>query len=203
VIAPILTGLGVGLALAGAPGPVQAMLLAESIRGGINRGFRAQAGANLTFAAMLLALALGLSVAAPGGVALRILKIAGGALLIWLAIDGFRSRNEVIDAPVERRRLPPAVRGILAVALNPGNYLFLATVASSMLSSASRTGGVGVALLVAVALVVGVAMGDGTVVLLGGVGVRRAGSRVTALVRTGLAVLLAALGLGLVINGIV
>jgi len=160
-------------------------------------------GANLTFAAMLLALALGLSVAAPGGVVLRILKIAGGALLIWLAIDGLRSRNEVIEAPVERRRLPPALRGILAVALNPGNYLFLATVPSSMLSSASRAGGLSLALLVALALVIGIAIGDGTVVLLGGVGVRRAGTRVTVLVRTGLAALLATLGLALVINGIV
>ena len=203
MIAPILTGLGVGLALAGAPGPVQAVLLGESIRGGISRGFRAQVGANLTFAAMLLALALGLSVAAPGGVVLRILKIAGGALLIWLAIDGFRSRNEVIEAPVERRRLPPALRGILAVAVNPGNYLFLATVPSSMLSSASRAGGLSLALLVALALVIGIAIGDGTVVLLGGVGVRRAGTRVTVLVRTGLAALLATLGLALVINGIV
>lgn len=192
-----------GLALAGAPGPVQAVLLGESIRGGISRGFRAQAGANLTFGVMLVALALGLSVVAPGGAVLRILKIAGGALLIWLAIDGFRSRNEASEAPVEGRRLPPAVRGILAVALNPGNYLFLATVASSMLSSASRTGGVGVALLVALALVLGVGIGDGTVVLLGGVGVRRAGTRVMALVRTALAALLAVLGLGLVINGIV
>jgi len=95
------------------------------------------------------------------------------------------------------------VRGILAVALNPGNYLFLATVPSSMLSSASRAGGLSLALLVALALVIGIAIGDGTVVLLGGVGVRRAGTRVTVLVRTGLAALLATLGLALVINGIV
>ena len=202
-LAPALAGLGLGLALAGSPGPVQAILLAESVRGGASRGFRAQAGANITFGALLVALALGLAVVAPSGVVLRILKIAGGALLIWLAIDGFRMRHQTLSDPTERRRLPPAARGLLAVILNPGTYLFLATVASSMVSSASRQGGVGSALLVVLSLVVGVAIGDGTVVVLGGAGVRRAGARVVMWVRSALAALLAVLGVALVVNGIV
>jgi threonine/homoserine/homoserine lactone efflux protein len=202
-LAPALAGLGLGLALAGSPGPVQAILLAESVRGGTSRGFRAQAGANITFGALLVALALGLAVVAPSGVVLRILKIAGGALLIWLAIDGFRMRHQTLSDPTERRRAPPAARGLLAVILNPGTYLFLATAASSVLSSASRQGGVAAALLATLALVVGVAIGDGTVVLFGGLGVRRAGARVIALVRSVLAGLLAALGVALVVSGIV
>jgi threonine/homoserine/homoserine lactone efflux protein len=38
---PALTALGIGIALAAAPGPVQAVLLAESARGGVARGLRA------------------------------------------------------------------------------------------------------------------------------------------------------------------
>lgn len=203
VLPPVLGGLGLGIALAGAPGPVQAILLAESIRGGTGRGFRAQAGANLSLAALLIALALGVALVAPGGLALRILKIAGGALLIWLGVDGFRTRNASTNDPVERRRLPPALRGVFAVILNPGTYLFLATAASSLLTSASKQGGAGAALLAALALTVGVALGDGTVVLLGGAGVRRAGARVSMWVRSALAALLVAAGLWLVITGIV
>ena len=199
----MLAGLGLGVALAGAPGPVQAILLAESIRGGTGRGFRAQAGANLTFGVVLVALALGLTVAAPNGPVLRVLKVAGGVLLIWLAVDGFRSRLKTIQASREHQRLPPALRGLLAVVLNPGTYLFLATAASSLLTAASKQGGVAAALFAALALLLGVAIGDGTVVLLGGVGVRRAGDRVIVWVRSGLAALLAALGLWLVITGIV
>lgn len=199
----VLAALGLGLALAGAPGPVQAILLVESIRGGARRGFQAQAGANLTFGVMLVALALGLAVVEPGGLVLRLLKIAGGALLIWLAVDGFRTRHETLRDPGEHRRLPPAARGLLAVVLNPGTYLFLATAASSVLSSASRQGGVTAALLAAIALVTGVAVGDGTVVLFGGFGVRRAGARVTILVRAALAALLAVLGVVLVVSGLI
>src|SRR5690349_14031584 len=98
-------GLGVGIALAGAPGPVQALLLAESVRGGVGRGFRAMAGANLTFALLLVCLALGLSVRPPTGVGLRALRVAGGALLLALAIDGFRARPLKAEAP-ERRSVP-------------------------------------------------------------------------------------------------
>jgi threonine/homoserine/homoserine lactone efflux protein len=200
----IAAGLGVGLALASAPGPVQAILMTESVRGGAVRGFRAMAGANLTFAALLVALALGLSVAPPSGTALRVLKVAGGALLVWLAVDAVRSRGSVdAEAQAPRRSLPPAVRGSLAVVLNPGGWVFLGTVASSLLSGATRIGGTGSAIIVAMALVIGLAVGDGTVVLLGGFGVRRAGDRVARVVQRVLATLLAGLGIWLAVSGLI
>jgi threonine/homoserine/homoserine lactone efflux protein len=199
---PIVAGLSLGIALAGAPGPVQAVLMAESIRGGIARGFRTMAGAAVTFAAMLLGLALGLSVATPGGIALRVLKVAGGLLLMWFAVDGFRSAGVVEDAGSDRRSLPPAARGSLAVLINPGAWLFLGAVASPVFASATRTGGTRSALLLVAALVFGLALGDGTVVLLGGLGVRRAGQRMAMWVRRGLAVLLAAFGVWLVASGV-
>ncbi len=202
-VAHAMAGLGVGLALASAPGPVQAVLMAEAVRGGLVRGFRAMAGANLTFGFLLVGLALGLSVAPPSGLGLRILKVTGGALLMWLAVDGFRWRHEVTAASPERRSLPPAARGSLAVLLNPGAWVFLGTVASSLLSGATRLGGTGSAVLVALALMVGLAIGDGTVVLLGGIGVRRASERVGRWVRWILATLLAGLGLWLMISGLI
>src|SRR5689334_9272513 len=124
-LTPALAGLGLGLALASAPGPVQAVLMAESLRGGAARGFRAMAGANATFASILLCLALGLSLAPPSGLALRGLKITGGSLLVWLALDSLRSGGRIEAPSTEGRTLPPAARGALAVLLNPGGWLFL------------------------------------------------------------------------------
>jgi threonine/homoserine/homoserine lactone efflux protein len=200
-----LAGLGVGVALAGAPGPVQAVLMAESVRGGVARGLRALAGVHLTFGLLLACLALGLSLAPPSGLALRVLKVTGGALLLWLALDGFRSGYEVDRSAADRRRraLPPSVRGSLAIVLNPGGWLFLGAVASPLLAAATQRGGTGGALLVAVAMVAGAAIGDGGVVLLGGVGVRRGGDRLGRWAGRVLAALLAALGVWLVISGIV
>src|SRR5215469_12545735 len=86
---PVMAGLGVGIALASAPGPVQAVLLAESVRGGITRGFRALAGANLTFGLLLVCLAFGLSLAAPRGPALAAMQMADGAFLLCVSVGGF------------------------------------------------------------------------------------------------------------------
>jgi threonine/homoserine/homoserine lactone efflux protein len=203
VVPHAMAGLGLGLALAGAPGPVQAVLMTEAVRGGLVRGFRAMAGANVTFGLLLVGLALGLSVAPPSGPALRVLKVAGGALLLALALDGFRSRPEK-DAPsATRRSLPPTARGALAVLLNPGAWVFLGTAATSLLAGADRLGGTASAVLVALALMVGLAVGDGTVVLLGGLGVRRAGERVKRWVRWILATVLAGLGMWLIVGGLI
>lgn len=200
--APLVAGFSLGIALAGAPGPVQAVLLAESVRGGISRGFRALAGASLTFSTLLFALALGLSVATPGPVPLRILQIGGGAFLIWLAFDSVRSGHRVDETPAGHRGIPPIARGSLAVLLNPGAWLFLGTVASPLFTEAARSAGRGGALLAAGALVVGLAIGDGAVVLLGGVGLRRAHRSVIVWTGHVLAALLAVVGLWLVIRGV-
>jgi threonine/homoserine/homoserine lactone efflux protein len=202
-VSQVLAGFGLGVALAGAPGPVQAVLLAEAIKGGVGRGLRALAGVHVTFGLLLVSLALGLSVASPSGLALRILKLAGGAYLLWLAVDGFRSRGELDQASPQRRPFPPAARGALAIVLNPGGWLFLAAVASPLFAAASLAGGKAGAVFVALALVIGAAVGDLAVVLLGGIGVRRAREGVGMWVRRALAVVLAALGVWLLVRGLI
>src|SRR5947207_2222572 len=199
----LMVGLGIGIALAGAPGPVQAVLLTEAVGGGIGRGFRALAGVHVTFGALLVSLALGLSVATPRGWALRLLESAGGALLVWLAVDGLRSGPVASRGPRERPALPPTARGALAILLNPGGWLFLGAVASPLFASAMQRGGVASSLVVASGLVAGAAAGDGALVLLGGVGLRRAGDRVERLVFRALALVLAGLGGWLMIEGVI
>jgi threonine/homoserine/homoserine lactone efflux protein len=199
---PVVAGLGLGVALAGAPGPVQAVLLGEAVRGGVPRGLRALAGASATFGTLLVSLALGLSLAAPSGTAMRGLRLAGGMLLIWLGLEGFRSAREAVRESAERRTLPAAARGALAVLVNPGAWLFLGAVASPMLGSATRLGGRASAVFAAIALMAGAALGDVGVVILGGVGIRRAGPRLQTCVRRVLAVVLAGLGVWLVVQGV-
>lgn len=202
-LSPVLAGLGIGIALAGAPGPVQAVLLAEAVRGGSRRGLWALAGASLTFGSLLLALALGVSVVSPEDPLLRVLHVAGGALLLWLAIDAARSGWEATGDFEAQHGLPPVARGSLAVLLNPGAWLFLGAVASPLLLTATRLGGTGNALLAVVALMSGAALGDLGVVVLGAGGLRRASPRVGRWVRRVLAAILAALGAWLLVSGLV
>jgi threonine/homoserine/homoserine lactone efflux protein len=200
---PVLAGLGVGVALASTPGPVQAVLLTESVHGGITRGLRALAGAGLTFGLLLICGALGLSAAAPRGTVLAVLQVIGGGFLVWLSADGFRGRRYPGDSEVARQfSLPPFVRGSVAVLLNPGAWLFLAAVAAPLFASAHQHGGTGSALIVAVVMMAGLAAGDGTTVLLGGVGVRRASGRSRQWIMRALATLLAGFGVWLIVTGV-
>ncbi len=199
VLGPVAAALGIGVALAGAPGPVQAILLTESVRG-IGRGLRAMIGAAATWATLLLATAFGVSLIAPEGLTFRLLQLAGGILLLFLAIDGIRAAPTTTTE--ERGGLHPMLRGSLAVALNPGAYLFLAAVASPLFARASGEGGTANAVAAAVALVIGTAAGDLAVVLLGAYGVRRIGDDRAIIVRRALAVILALLGVWLVVTAL-
>jgi threonine/homoserine/homoserine lactone efflux protein len=198
----LIAGLGIGVALAGAPGPVQAVILAESARGGVRRGLGAVAGASLSFGSLLVGLALGLSALAVTGPALRLLQVIGGAFLVWLAIDGLRSAQTAEGAEPRRRSLPPAARGSLAVLLNPGAWLFLGAVASPLIGASAQAGGTPAAVVAALALMAGAAAGDAVLALVAGLGFRHAGRRTGALVQRTLAVVLAALGAWLILMGV-
>ena len=200
---PGLVGLGVGIALAGAPGPVQAILLSEALRGGVPRGLLALAGSASMFGALLVATALGLAIATPDPIFLRVLKLAGGAFLIWLAVDAFRSASRHAAETNGGTRLHPTARGSLAVLLNAGTWLFLAAVASPLVGSAAHDGGAANALLVALAMLAGAAFGDFLFVIVAGAGLRRMPSEVTRKIRRALAVVLAALGVLLITGAII
>ena len=85
-----LAAFGLGVALGASPGPVQLLLFSEASRGGAGRGLRAMAGANATFGLMMLLLAAGLSSLEPGDTFLRVVKVIGGAFLVFLAVDAIR-----------------------------------------------------------------------------------------------------------------
>src|SRR5688500_18974225 len=130
-----VAALGIGAALASAPGPVQAVIVSEASRGGLPRGFAAMAGASATFASLLTLVALGVAVAPPAGAGLGLLRVCGGLVLLWLARDGLHSGLVAPEAAPHRRR-SPLLRGAVSVAFNPGALLFLATVAGPLLASA-------------------------------------------------------------------
>ena len=162
-----LAAFGLGVALGASPGPVQLLLFSEASRGGAGRGLRAMAGANATFGLMMLLLAAGLSSLEPGETFLRVVKVIGGAFLVFLAVDAIREgrRPQVLEDP--RGGLHPSVRGIVAVLLNPGVYVFLATTGTAVVASAVNEGGRGLAIVTVVALLLGVSLMDSAMVVLG------------------------------------
>ena len=197
-----LAAFGLGVALGASPGPVQLLLFSEASRGGAGRGLRAMAGANATFGAMMLLLAAGLSSLEPGETFLRVVKVIGGAFLMFLAFDATRESRRPHEVEETRKGLHPAVRGIVAVVLNPGVYVFLATTGTAVVASAVDQGGRGLAVVTVVALLLGVSLMDSTMVLLGA-GAHRVSDRFLRILSDVLAVAMGALGVWLVVRGIV
>jgi threonine/homoserine/homoserine lactone efflux protein len=197
-----LAAFGLGVALGASPGPVQLLLFSEASRGGAGRGLRAMGGANATFGAMMLLLAAGLSSLEPGETFLRVVKVIGGAFLVFLAFDATRESRRPHEVEETRKGLHPAVRGIVAVVLNPGVYVFLATTGTAVVASAVDQGGRGLAVITVVALLLGVSLMDSTMVLLGA-GAHRVSDRFLRILSDVLAVAMGALGVWLMLRGIV
>jgi threonine/homoserine/homoserine lactone efflux protein len=197
-----LAAFGLGVALGASPGPVQLLLFSEASRGGAGRGLRAMAGANATFGAMLLLLAAGLSSLEPGETFLRVVKVIGGSFLVFLAFDAIRESRRPHEVEETRKGLHPTVRGIVAVVLNPGVYVFLATTGTAVVASAVDQGGRGLAVVTVVALLLGVSLMDSAMVLLGA-GAHRVSDRFLRILSEALAVAMGALGVWLVVRGIV
>lgn len=196
-----LAAFGLGVALGASPGPVQLLLFSEASRGGAGRGLRAMAGANATFGAMMLLLAAGLSSIEPGETFLRVVRVIGGAFLVFLAVDALRANRRPGVVESERAGLHPAVRGIVAVLLNPGVYVFLATTGAAVVASAVDEGGRGLAVVTVLALLVGVSLMDSAMVLLGA-GAHRVSERFLRILGDVLAIALGILGAWLVVRGI-
>ena len=160
------------------------------------------AGANATFGAMMLLLAAGLSSLEPGETFLRVVKVIGGAFLVFLAFDAIRESRRPHEVEETRKGLHPTVRGIVAVVLNPGVYVFLATTGTAVVASAVDEGGRGLAVVTVVALLLGVSLMDSAMVLLGA-GAHRVSDRFLRILGDVLAVAMGALGVWLVVRGIV
>lgn len=197
-----------GFALGAAPGPVQLLILSETAKRGLQGGLRVMLGANLTLFGILVILALGFASLEPGPGAIRTLQAVGGSFLVWIGVVELRSildeARSTVDAPSQGAvtRLGPTSKGVAAVLLNPGAWIFFATTASALMANATSDGGTGAALAAAVAMAIGVSCSDLTFTILGSGGRRLFGERGLRWIRMGLAVLLVAIGVAFVTQAI-
>jgi threonine/homoserine/homoserine lactone efflux protein len=197
-----------GFALGAAPGPVQLLILSETAKRGLEGGLRVMLGANLTLLGILVILALGFASLEPGPGVIRTLQAVGGSFLVWIGVVELRSiRDEAlstVDAPSQRAvaRLGPTAKGVAAVLLNPGAWIFFATTASALIANATSDGGTGAALAAAVAMAIGVSCSDLTFTILGSGGRRLFGERGLRWIRIGLAALLVVIGVAFVTQAI-
>lgn len=127
--------IGVGAALS--PGPFQSLVIAQALLGGWRRA------APVTFAPLLadipVAVAMVFAMRQVPPAFLRIIQLAGAALLAYLAWDLWRqlhNASDVVTAEAEQNAPAPwrsLLQGMLMLFLSPGTYLFWGLVLGPLL----------------------------------------------------------------------
>lgn len=146
-------GLALGFAAGVAPGPLMALVAAESARGGWRRGVAAAMAPPVTDAA-ILPLAVLLLHRLPDG-ALRGISLAGGIFVAHLAWETLRATGRPLEASrggAEAREPGGGAaagfrRGLATNLLNPHPWLFWFTVGAPLFLAALRSGAGAAALL--------------------------------------------------------
>ena len=135
----LATGVVLGLAAGFAPGPLLALVLAQSIRFGTREGLRVAAAPLLTdLPIVILATALVAAAAGTAGGLLGAISLAGAAFVAYLGIESIRTTGVQAGRPDEAPR--SWTRGALVNALSPHPYIFWITVGAPMLIRAWADG---------------------------------------------------------------
>lgn len=135
----LATGVVLGLAAGFAPGPLLALILAQSIRFGTREGLKVAAAPLITdLPIVVLATALVAAAAATTGGILGAISLAGAVFVAYLGIDSIRTSGVHVGQPDETPR--SWARGALVNALSPHPYLFWITVGAPTLIRAWEAG---------------------------------------------------------------
>jgi threonine/homoserine/homoserine lactone efflux protein len=139
VLEYLATGVVLGLAAGFAPGPLLALVLAQSIRFGTREGLKVAAAPLLTdLPIVILATALVAAAAGTAGGLLGVISLAGAAFVAYLGIESIRTTGVQAGRPDEAPR--SWTRGALVNALSPHPYIFWITVGAPMLIRAWADG---------------------------------------------------------------
>jgi threonine/homoserine/homoserine lactone efflux protein len=137
-------GLALGFSASASPGPFQAMLLQQAARLGPRRALHLALVPAVSDPPVIVACLFALA-GLPGGL-LRLLALAGGALLIYLGAAALR--DLLREGAEDRGAAPPAAlaeaggfwRAVLVNLLNPNAWIFWSLVGGPILAGALREG---------------------------------------------------------------
>jgi threonine/homoserine/homoserine lactone efflux protein len=134
VTAALASGILLGLSCGLAPGPLMALVLAQSLRHGAHEGCKVALVPLLTdLPIILIALLVAAKLAALERW-LGILSLAGGAFVLYLAVDAFRANP--IEAVGSEGPARSWLKGILVNVLSPHPWMFWLTVGAASLARA-------------------------------------------------------------------
>jgi threonine/homoserine/homoserine lactone efflux protein len=134
MITALVSGVLLGFSAGLSPGPMLALVLAQTLRHGSREGCKIALTPLITDAPIILvtlALASKLAELRP---LLGIVSIAGGAFVLFLAWESYNPVRQETEAPAEQPR--SWFKGIVTNLLNPHPWIFWLTVGAAILAKA-------------------------------------------------------------------
>jgi threonine/homoserine/homoserine lactone efflux protein len=129
-------GLVFGLSAGFSPGPLLALVIAQSVQHGIREGLKVAAAPLITDVPIVLAVTLLLTRLPQTDAVLGVIALAGGLFVLYLAYESWRVKPLAAGAPANA---PQSLRrGALVNFFSPHPYLFWLTVGSPTMLRAWR-----------------------------------------------------------------
>ena len=138
MITALASGVLLGLSAGLSPGPMLALVLAQTLRHGSREGCKIALTPLVTDPPIILVTLTLASKLAELRQLLGIVSIAGGAFVLYLAWESFRPARQEAEAPAEQPR--SWVKGIVTNLLNPHPWIFWLTVGAAILAKAIAQG---------------------------------------------------------------
>ena len=134
MITALASGAFLGLSCGLAPGPLLALVVAQTLRHGPREGCKIALTPLVTDAPIIVVALVVAAKLAELRPLLGIVSFAGGAFVLYLAWDSFRPVRPGAEAPAERPR--SWFKGIFTNLLSPHPWLFWLTVGAAILAKA-------------------------------------------------------------------
>jgi threonine/homoserine/homoserine lactone efflux protein len=133
-------GAAFGLAAGLSPGPLLALVVAQTVRHGTREGLKVAAAPLITDAPIVIGSVLVLSQLSSSDGILGLIALAGGLFVAYLAVESIRTTRIAAADGTEPRSWR---QGAMVNALSPHPYLFWITVGAPILVSAAAAGPAG------------------------------------------------------------
>ena len=137
VFESLFPGIVLGLVAGLSPGPMLALVIAETLKFGKEEGFKVALSPLITDSTIVLLTLLGLSTLAEHDLVIGTISIFGACYLIHIGLENLRTRTSRFEVVIKRKEA--FKRAIITNLLNPHTYLFWLSVGSPIILETLKT----------------------------------------------------------------
>lgn len=136
----LIAGIAIGLSLAVPPGPMNALIAAESVKRSYMGGIKLGMGAMTADAIFLVITLVGVSVLFTGDIVKMIVSAAGALILVFMATGILRNFNRPLEESSKSEVSRPYLTGLTVGVTNPAQILWWITAGAALITNFNAAG---------------------------------------------------------------